>query len=91
MAFYAPQYKELLSANISPTAKLLYLQLESWYSYCHKNNKHCTVYFSQLCKSLSLDINEIVEACRQLELNEFASVCPENNSVYVTGVYTIKE
>ncbi|MGR6957266.1 hypothetical protein ACU63S_21625 [Klebsiella aerogenes] len=89
MAFYNVPYKELLSSRISPTAKLLYLQLESWYSYCKKKNKPCTVYLSQLCQDLNLDINDIVNAARQLNENKLTITHPEKNAVLVSWMKTI--
>ncbi|MEA8782153.1 hypothetical protein PZS63_00735 [Klebsiella aerogenes] len=89
MAFYNVPYKELLSSNISPTAKLLYLYLESWYSYCKKKNKPCTVYFSQLCSGLSLEINDIVNAARQLNEAKLTLTYPEKDAVLVSWMKTI--
>lgn len=89
MAFYNVPFKELLSARISPTAKILYLQLESWYNYCKKKNKPCSVTFNQLSESLCLDVNEIVDAARRLNDAGFTITHPEKNAVSVKWMKTI--
>lgn len=89
MAFYNPPYRELLSTRISSTAKVLYLQLESWYNYCKKKDKPCSVTFSQLSESLCLDANDIVDAARALNDAGFTITHPEKNAVSVKWMKTI--
>ena len=89
IAFYNPPYRELLSSRLSPTAKILYLQLESWYNYCKKKEKHCSVTFSQLSESLCLDANDIVDAARTLNDAGFTITHPEKNAISVKWMKTI--
>lgn len=89
MAFYNVPYKDILEANISSDAKILYLYLESWYNYCKSKGKDCSVYHSQICKALNMEINQICNACYQLGERGFMRSWPERDKVEIGMMITI--
>ncbi|HBL5176777.1 TPA: hypothetical protein LR286_003258 [Enterobacter hormaechei] len=80
MSFYSKPFTKLLAdKSLTAQDKLVLLCIESWHSYYIKNlpDDICTVYVNQLCKQLSIEINELKAALVRLETQGYLLSYPE--------------
>jgi len=93
MAFYNKPYTRLFESGVSPIAKLVYLQMESWFGWYKKNkpNATCNVFFNQIAQSLNISIADVIEACRELTNADLIRSWPDKKSVKIGALYTMEE
>lgn len=90
MSFYGKPFTTILKDNeLSPTDKLVFMVCEGWWGYYKKTkpNLHPTVYMSQICTQLCLEVSDIINSLRKLSSKGYLNTVPEKNkSFFITGL-----
>ncbi|QIR27725.1 hypothetical protein [Kluyvera genomosp. 3] len=93
MSFYNKPYSTIFSdKRLSAFDKLIFLNTESWFSYYSKTKPQsvCCIYFSQLCKQLACEFNEIMDAYCKLKKYGYVNSHPNgahgSQSVWIYGM-----